>query len=264
MSHDRRATIGHYAFTNQTAVITGGGRGFGFEVAHALVMNGAKVVIGEVNEELGHEAVRQLADNGATARFISTDVRDPRQVDSLASAAVNEFGAIDLWLNNAGLSLHGPSETLPVESWQKSIDIMLSGTFWGCQAASRSMLEQGSGTIVNMASVNGLLAQAGRAAYCAAKAGVIRLTEVLASEWGPRGVRVNAVAPAVFMTELAQQSLNDGSASLDVYLERSPLGRLGELNELVNTVLFAFSDKATHLNGNTLRVDGGWLSDHYL
>ncbi len=264
MSHDIHATIGHYAFTNQTAVITGGGRGFGFEVAHALAMNGANVVIGELNEELGHEVAKKLADDGVNARFVPTDVRDPRQVDSLAAAAVNEFGPIDLWLNNAGIALHGPSESLAVESWRKSIDIMLSGTFWGCQAASRSMLEQGSGTIVNMASVNGLLAQAGRAAYCAAKAGVIRLTEVLASEWGPRGVRVNAIAPAVFMTELAQQSLNDGSASLDVYLERSPLGRLGELSELVNTVLFAFSDKATHLNGNTLRVDGGWLSDHYL
>ncbi|MFN8379829.1 MAG: SDR family oxidoreductase, partial [Anaerolineae bacterium] len=120
------------------------------------------------------------------------------------------------------------------------------------------------GCIINIASVNGIIAQSGRASYATAKAGVIRLTEVLASEWAEHGVRVNAIAPAVFMTDLARASLADGSASLDVYLRRSPTHRLGEIPELIPTLLFLASPYSSYITGQTLRVDGGWTADHYL
>lgn len=250
--------------TGQVAVITGAGRGFGLAFARGLAAHGAIPVISDLDEQRGQQAEKSLTDDGLTARFIRLDVSDAKTVEEVAQHVFREFGRLDLWINNAGLALHGPSESVSVESWQLGINTMLSGTFYGAQSAGRIMIEQGWGNIINIASVNGLVAQAGRAAYCAAKAGVIRLTEVLAAEWAVYNIRVNAVAPAVFMTDLARAAIADGSASLEVYLDRSPTGRLGEVPELVETILFLASDQSSYITGQTLRVDGGWVSDHYL
>ena len=171
---------------------------------------------------------------------------------------------MDIWINNAGVALHGPSDSLSLESWQKSIDIMLSGTFFGCQAAGQAMIAQRGGTIINIASVNGLVAQAGRAAYCAAKAGVIRLTEVLGVEWASHGIRVNAIAPSVVLTDLARTTISNGMATMEGYIERTPAHRLSEVSDVVYALMYLASNQASYLTGQTLLVDGGWASDHYL
>jgi NAD(P)-dependent dehydrogenase (short-subunit alcohol dehydrogenase family) len=250
-----------YDFAGQVAVITGGARGFGFEFAKALSSRGATVVLADLDETAAAKAAASLG-NGAHARKL--DVRDVAQHAAVADFAMSLGGRLDLWINNAGLARHGASEDLRPEDWSISVDIMLSGTFHGAQAAARKMLPARRGSIINIASVNGLLAQAGRASYASAKAGVIRLTETLGAEWAGRSLRVNAIAPAVFMTDLVKVSLADGSASMDTYIARSPAKRLGEVPELVATLLFLASPYSSYLVGQTLKVDGGWTADHYL
>jgi NAD(P)-dependent dehydrogenase (short-subunit alcohol dehydrogenase family) len=229
----------------------------------ALSGLGAVTIIADVDEEAGEVAAAGLRALGGKASFVRLDVREPADHAGAVATAVSIGGRLDIWINNAGIARHAPSETLAPEAWSLSLDIMLSGTFFGCQAAARHMLAQGRGSIINIASVNGFLAQAGRASYASAKAGDIRLTEVLAAEWAGRGVRVNALAPGVFLTDLARRSMEDGSASMESYLERSPSKRFGELRELVPALLFLASDYSAYIVGQTLRVDGGWTADHY-
>lgn len=253
-----------YDFTGQVAVVTGGARGFGYEFVRALGSRGATVILADLDKAAGERAAETLRAEGCAAHAVGLDARDPAQCAAAAAYAVSTTGRLDIWINNAGLARHGASETLAPDDWSLSLDIMLSGSFYGAQAAARAMLPHGRGTIINIASVNGLLAQAGRASYAAAKAGVIRLTETLAAEWASRGIRVNAIAPAVFMTDLVKVSLADGSASLDTYIDRSPTGRLGEVPELVATLLFLASPYSSYILGQTLKVDGAWTADHYL
>lgn len=253
-----------YDFTGQVAVITGGVRGFGLEFARALATRGATAILADRDTETGERTADALRAEGHSATFVPLDVRDPAQSDAVADFAISTGGSLDIWINNAGLARHGASETLTPSAWSDSVDIMLSGTFHGARAAARAMLPAGRGTIVNIASVNGLLGQSGRAAYASAKAGVVRLTAVLGAEWAGRGLRVNAIAPAVFLTDLVRVSLADGSASMDTYIRRSPTGRLGEVPELVATLLFLASPYSSAIVGQTLRVDGGWTADHYI
>jgi NAD(P)-dependent dehydrogenase (short-subunit alcohol dehydrogenase family) len=251
--------------TGRVAVITGAGRGFGLEFARAFCERGAVSVIAEVLPELGRAAEQQLQAAGHRAYFAALDVSDPASVEGLAQDTRARFGRLDIWVNNAGLARHMPSEDVPPDLWQRGIGVMLSGTFYGCQSAGRIMLEQGSGVIVNIASANGYLAQPGRAVYNSAKAGVIHLTATLGCEWAPRGVRVNGIAPNVFMTDLARDSINfAGAASMETYIRRCPARRFGEMPELIATMLYLVSEHSSYLAGQTLRVDGGIVSDHYL
>jgi NAD(P)-dependent dehydrogenase (short-subunit alcohol dehydrogenase family) len=251
-------------FDGKAAVVTGAGRGLGLSFVRALAERGARCVIGELNEALGAEAVAALKADGFEASSFPVDVSQPDQVNALAARAVELYGGIDVWVNNAGIAEHQPSESVTVEQWQRGIGIMLSGVFFGCQAAGKVMLARGGGSIVNTASVNGFVAQPGRAAYCAAKAGVVRLTEVLGTEWAGRGVRVNALAPGVIETELVTRSVATGSASMEAYERRSPTRRLGRVDELTNTFLYLASDLSRYVTGQTLRIDGAWASDHFL
>jgi 3-oxoacyl-[acyl-carrier protein] reductase len=249
----------------QVALVTGAGRGLGLAFAQALCQHGATSIIAEIDDKLGREAEAMLVGEGLSARFAQLDVSDPIRVDRLAGEIYQECGRLDLWINNAGLARHQPSEAVSIQNWLQGIGVMLSGTFYGCQSAGRIMLQQGHGNIINIASVNGLLAQPGRAVYNSAKAAVIQLTATLGCEWAPRNVRVNAVAPNVFMTQLALDSINfAGAASLDTYLRRCPARRLGKMPELVETILFLASEHSSYITGQTLRVDGAIVSDHYL
>ena len=251
-------------FDGKVAVVTGSGRGLGLSFVRALAERGARCVLGEINEALGAEAVAALKADGCEASSFPVDVSQADQVNALAARAVELYGSIDIWVNNAGIAEHQPSESVTVDQWQRAIGIMLSGVFFGCQAAAQVMLARGRGSIINTASVNAYMAQPGRAAYCAAKAGVLRLTEVLGTEWAGRGVRVNALAPGVIATDLVAGSVSSGAASMEAYERRSPMRRLGRVDELTNTLLYLASDRSSYVTGQTLRIDGGWASDHFM
>ena len=242
------------------AIVTGAGRGIGLGIARRLCQAGATVVIAEFNPQTGQEAVAELTGEGCTAHFHQTDVTNAESVDALTEAVKAEFGRIDILVNNAGLAEIGPSETFPLDKWYKQVDVMYNGVFLCTQSVGRVMLEQHKGVILNISSIGGLGAWPMRSAYNSAKAAVISLTENIGTEWARRGVRVVSVAPGVTRTAMLQQMVDEGVASLTQYNKRTPMGRVGEVDEITAVVQFLVSDRASYITATTVTVDGGWTA----
>ena len=242
------------------AIITGAGRGIGFGITNRLCRAGATAVIAEFNPQTGQEAVARLAGEGLTAHFHQTDVTNPDSVTALADAVNAQFGRIDILVNNAGLADIGPTETVPLDKWYKQVDVLYNGVFLCMQAVGRVMLAQRKGVILNISSIGGLGAWPMRSAYNSAKAAVISLTENIGAEWARRGVRVVSVAPGVTRTAMLQQLVDEGIASLDQYNRRTPMGRVGEVDEIASVVQFLVSDRASYITATTVVVDGGWTA----
>lgn len=251
------------AFGGRTAVVTGAAQSIGLACATALAQQGASVVIADYNVPQAEEAAASLRAQGLSAAALALDVTDAAQTADVVSETLRLFGRLDVWVNNAGVAHHYDSFDLPPELWKKSIDVLLSGAFYGCQAAGRAMRERG-GSIINMASVNGLVSQPRRAAYASAKAGLVMLTRVLAAEWGSCNIRVNGVAPSPVATSgMANWGASSGFAG-SLYVDRHPMKRMGELREVTDAVLFLASDDSAFITGETLCVDGGWVAYGYL
>lgn len=248
------------SFSSRTVVITGAGRGLGLGMARRFGRAGAHIVIAEFDAVTGARAAETLRAERLSASFEPLDVRDPAQSLALVDKVVRDRGRLDVWVNNAGISHIGPAETHPREVWDSHIAVMLSGAFYCAQAAGRQMLAQGKGVIVNIASINAHQFIEGRLAYSVAKAGLVALTEALGIEWAKRGVRVVAVSPAVVMTDMVKEVLEKKQGSVDVYEHRTPMRRLGMVDEVAEAVLFLASDEASYITAETLRVDGGWLA----
>jgi NAD(P)-dependent dehydrogenase (short-subunit alcohol dehydrogenase family) len=221
------------------------------------------VVIAEVDPESGPQAAETLYEEGISASYMPLDVRDPAQSAALVERLARERGHLDVWVNNAGIARKALAEMLPLKDWDDSIAVMLSGAFYCSQAAGRQMLAQGSGVIVNVASVGGMQHIEGRVAYSVPKAGLIMLTQALGIEWARRGVRVVGVAPSVVMTDMVRHGIAEGTASLDAYLRRTPMHRLGTVEEIAEAVLFLASEQASYIVGEVMRVDGGWVAYQY-
>ncbi|MBK8019861.1 MAG: SDR family oxidoreductase [Chloroflexi bacterium] len=244
-------------YADQVVAITGAARGIGYALAERYAAEGAKVVLLDVNAEVGAQSAARL-----NATFYPLDVRDAGAVEGVVNAIDAQFGRIDVWINNAGVAHKGLAVDLSADDWDIDIGVMLSGAFYCARSVGKVMIRQQRGNMINVASVNGLFAQKARAPYCSAKAGLIMLTKVLASEWAEHGIRVNAIAPGVVMTDLVQQGIDQGIVTEQAYLSRIPMGRLGELGEIVEAVLFLSGDESTFMTGDVLRVDGGWTSYH--
>jgi 3-oxoacyl-[acyl-carrier protein] reductase len=247
-------------FKDKVVVITGAGRGLGFGMARRFGQEGAQVVIAEVDAEAGPQAAETLCEEGISAAYMPLDVRDPAQSVALVEKLARERGHLDVWVNNAGIARKALAESLPLKDWDDCIAVMLSGAFYCSQAAGRQMIDQGSGVIVNVASVNGYQHIEGRVAYSVPKAGLIMLTQALGIEWARRGVRVVGIAPSVVMTDMVRHGIAEGTATLEAYLRRTPMRRLGEVEEVAEAVLFLASDEASYIVGEVLRLDGGWVA----
>lgn len=250
-------------FTDKTVVITGSAGGLGLEMGRRFAEADAVVVLTDVDAELGRRAAESLCTQGARAQYEMLDVRIPGQSVDLVDRLVEEYGTIDVWVNNAGVAHKGPAEVLPADQWRETIDVMLSGAFYCSQAVSGPMLARGEGVIVNIASVIGCSPIEGRVAYGTAKAGLMMLTESLGIEWARRGVRVVGVAPAVVMTDMVRKGLEEGTATVEAYERRTPMRRLGTPDEIADAVLYLASDEASYITADTLRVDGGWTAYQY-
>jgi NAD(P)-dependent dehydrogenase (short-subunit alcohol dehydrogenase family) len=237
------------------AVITGGASGIGLVTARAFAREGASVVIGDVQD--CPELAREI-----DAVCVRTDVRDPRQVDALVSRAITLHGRIDVMFNNAGIEFHGPLAGTDPADHERMVDINLNGVYDGMQAAIRAMLSNpgpNRGSIVNTASVAGLTGCPGLSTYNATKAAVVMLTKNAALEYGPFGIRVNAVCPGIIRTPMAVASV---AGMGDGYLEgigrkAHPLGRLGEPEEVATLVRFLASDESSFITGAAIPIDGG-------
>ena len=217
------------------------------------------VVIGELVADRGQAAAKKLNEQGCRAQAIALDVAQRESCVALVKEVMAAHGRIDILVNNAGLFILHKSEDMPEADWRLQLDVMLNGVFFMTQAVARQMIPRRRGCVVNIASISGIGGWPMRSAYSAAKAGVIALTELLAAEWAQFNIRLNCVSPGVTRTEMVDDTVRRGGARIDRYMQRTPLGRLAEVEEIANAVLFLASDRASFVTGENLRVDGGWV-----
>lgn len=243
------------ALQGRVAVVTGSTRGIGRAIAETLSARGAVVVVNSRDPEAAGSAA---ADLGSGAVGVGADVSTEDGCNTLFARTLEECGRIDILVNNAGTSVAGPAEELSLAEWHRILDVNLTGPFLCCQLAAREMLRCGKGAIVNIASVAAFTTPPRRVSYVAAKAGLVAMTKVMAGEWAP-AIRVNAVAPGYFATDLVAELIDRGVIDSAAVEQRSPYGRLGRPEEVARAVAFLVSDEAEFVNGVTLPVDGGWL-----
>ncbi len=246
---------------NQTAVVTGGGNGIGQAVAFALARSGAYVVIMDINESAAMSTANEINKEGLSAQGIQVDVQDEMQVTKAMQTAFNHRQRLDILINNAGIVIRKASVDLPIEDWNRVVDVNLTGVFICARTAARYMIVQGSGSIVNTASIMGLSGGGlyPNIAYHSTKGAVVNLTRALAIEWAPHHIRVNAIAPTWVETDfikplLAQPELIEKIKSI------TPLGRLAKPQDIVGAVVFLCSASASMITGHTLPIDGGYLA----
>jgi gluconate 5-dehydrogenase len=247
-----------FDLAGKTAIVTGGGSGIGRDMAQALAEGGANVVLCARKLERCEEAAEQLAALGVRALALRCDVRSPDDVQAVVRTTLEELGSLDVLVNNAGTSWGAPAEDTPLEGWQKVLDVNLTGVFLCSQAAGRVMIERGGGSIVNIASVAGLRGSPPGAmdaiAYNASKGGVISFTRDLAHKWARYGIRVNAIAPGWFPSDMSNFLLE---RHRDRFLEGIPLHRFGGPDDLKGAIGFLASPASAYVTGHTLVVDGG-------
>lgn len=246
-----------FDLTGRAAIVTGGSRGIGKEMAEALAEAGASVMLCARRREWLDETVNEFAGRGFTAIGKVCDVSKPDEVQAVVDSAVRHFGAVDILVNNAGVSWGSMPEEMTLDQWQKVIDVNLTGCFLFAQAAGRQMLDQGKGSIINIASIAGMTSSANGpfyAGYVASKAGLIGLTRELAASWGRRGIRVNAIAPGFFHSRLADAVIDIYERSIQ---ENNVIPRIGEEGELKGVTVFLASDASSYITGQTIAVDGG-------
>lgn len=239
-------------------IVTGGASGIGLATVARALQEGANLVIADIGASDGAARAKELdGRNGGKCLFIATDVAKVAEVDSLIEQTVQQLGSLDVVFNNAGIGGMSPSDQYPEEDYLRVIDINLNGVFRVARAALKVMLAQGSGSIINCASILSVFGQSNTAAYTAAKGGVANLTRSLALETAARGVRVNAVSPGYVDTPLLDALPDDMMQAL---IKQHPIGRLGTSEEIANAVVFLASDEASFICGANLLVDSGFTA----
>lgn len=243
---------------DKVAIITGSGQGIGREMASVFAEEGAKVVVADLDGDAARNAARDLLVEGRQAIGIPVDISDPALVEGMVGRTIQEYGRIDVLVNNAGIGLNAPFLETDLDGWERVVRTNLTGTFVCSQVVARVMVDQGDGSIVNVGSISGQRGAQNRAAYGASKAGVIQLTRIMAVELAPRGVRVNAISPGPVDTYQSQTTHTQ--ATRMAYLGRMPLGRYGERREVAAAALFLASEESGFVVGHVLNVDGGFDS----
>jgi NAD(P)-dependent dehydrogenase (short-subunit alcohol dehydrogenase family) len=238
-----------FGLEGQTALVTGASRGIGHDLALALAHAGATTLA----------AVRPGSSPPDGVEAVELDLRDVRSIRDCVAAAIDRLGRLDVLVNNAGVGTNHDALDATEEEWDEVLDVNLKGLFFCCQAAGRHMVERGHGRIVNMSSQAGSVGIRRHAAYSASKGGVEQLTRVLALEWAPHGVTVNAVAPTFIRTPGTAERLDRPEFLADV-LDRIPIGRVGTTTEVAAAVIFLASRNAGLVNGTSILVDGGWTA----
>jgi NAD(P)-dependent dehydrogenase (short-subunit alcohol dehydrogenase family) len=249
----------------KVCVVTGAAQGIGRAIVEEFVREGGRAAVLDLNEAAAEACVEELRADGADARAYHCDVADKASVEEAAAQVGGDLGPCDVLVNNAGIALMGPSLDFPEDEWRRSLDVMTTGVFFCCQAFGRQMIEADGGAIVNIASMNARVAFPLRLAYNAAKAAVVSMTEVLAIEWAEHGIRVNAIGPGVTRTELVDKAIRDGFINEGSYVARTPMKRLGRVEEIAKAALFLASEEdASFVTGHFLVVDGGWTAFGYV
>ena len=244
----------------KTALITGAASGIGLATARRFAEEGASVVIADINEDAAREGAQLIEKDGGSADFVVADISDYDAVDAMIAFAVERFGSLDILHNNAYVLGKGRVHEVSREDWQKTIDICLTAYWYCTKVALGPMLEQGSGVIINTASVAGLAADYTLAAYCAAKAGVVNLTKVTALDYARKGIRCNAICPGPIWT-FGDEAMEKLPATFrDELLGAVPMGRFGRPREVANLALFLATEDSGFMTGATCVIDGGMFA----
>ena len=246
-----------FTLTGRTAIVTGGSRGLGQEIAEGLAEAGASLMLCARREQWLTPTLEAFRARGVRAEGLVCDVTDEGQVQAVVAKTIEAFGRVDILVNNAGISWGERPETMPLDKFRKVLDTNLNGAFLFAQAAGKEMLKAGRGTIINIASVSGLRSATHGphfAGYAASKAALMGLTRELAAAWGPQGIRVNAIAPGFFHSRLADPVIEHIEPEIK---RRNPIPRVGNAGELKGVALFLASDASSYITGQTIVVDGG-------
>jgi 3-oxoacyl-[acyl-carrier protein] reductase len=241
---------------NEVAIITGAGRGIGSQMARRFAQEGARVVVADIREECARQVADSIVAAGGQACAIGVDITRPEEVERLIELTLQRFDSLEVLVNNAGVGLNKPLLETTLEEWEMVLQVNLTGTFLCAKAAARVMARQHRGRIVNIASISGQRGGQGRAAYGSSKAGVILLTKVMAVEFAPLGITVNAIAPGPVITEMSLGTHTE--ATRRAYHDRIPLRRYGSQDEIAAAAVFLASTESSFVNGHVLNVDGGF------
>lgn len=248
-----------FSLEGKKAIVTGGAKGLCYKMAEALHDAGAEIVLLDVLE-LVHDSARKLGQAGAPVHAVTGDLSDEASLKSAYQEALKLLGGrIDILLNGAGIQFRCKAEDFPADKWRKIIDINLSAVFFLSQEAGRTMLEQGYGKIINIASMTSFMASVMIPAYSASKAGVAQITKALSNEWAGRGINVNAIAPGYMNTQLTQDMKKVNPQQYEEITNRIPMGRWGEPEDLQGITVFLASDASNYISGAVIPVDGGYL-----
>ena len=247
-----------FDFRDQVVVVTGAsGIGIGNVIARHFYAAGAKLAICSHDQARIRLAAEEIAGQDTGRMFaMEADTGSVGSIRAFAEAAVRQYGRIDVWVNNAGIHFPKPSLEVTQEDWDSTVNVNLRGYFFGAQAAAKVMLGQGGGCIVNIGSVNKAIVTVGETVYAATKAGISKMTENLAREWGPGGIRVNCVAPGVIRTDMVEVL---GEETLADLARETPMGRLGKPEEVAAAVAFFANEGASFITGQVLTADGGFI-----
>jgi 3-oxoacyl-[acyl-carrier protein] reductase len=254
----------NWRFDGKVAAVTGSSSGIGFQIAASFADRGANVITNSRSLERADQAAKRIVSTGGTAEPVAADIRTRAGADKLVQAAVSAFGGLDILVNNAGISMIADSEDLSADDWVRAIETNLSGPFFCSQAAHASMKQRGGGIIVQIGSIAGHVALPRRAAYCAAKHGLLGLTKVLALDWARDNIRVLSVDPAYIRTPLDTADQIAGGYDDTAIERRTPIGRFGTVQDVAQLVLAMCSSAGSYITGSSVLVDGGWVAYGYV
>jgi len=239
---------------DKIALITGAGRGIGRQIALKMASEGASVIIADIDEKTMEDARQEISSLEVRAMSVKMDISDQDSVRAAVDKMLEEFGRIDILVNNAAIFRKAPFLEMTLDQWKQTTDINLTGLFNVTRAVAPGMAERGSGAIVSIASVDAFQGCRDYSHYAMTKAGVVGLSRTLAQELGPHGVRVNVIAPGIMLTEMTRDRVE---ANKEAYLARVPIGRIGVPEDIANAALFLASEMSSYITGQVIHVNGG-------
>ena len=245
----------------KVAIITGGASGIGRAAVELFASEGAVVIAADIKDDAGKQLADEVGARGRNCMYIHTDVSSESDMAAVTELALAQFGRLDVIFNNAGIEgEQAPIADATLENWQRVIDINLKSVFLGSKYAVKAMLRNGSGSIINNASVAGLVGFEGVSPYCASKGGIIQLTRAVALEYAKSGIRVNCLCPGIIETPMIQRFTGDDPAAQAALVQLEPVGRLGRPNEVAELALFLASERSSFITGAIIPVDGGFVA----